>query len=61
MRSNIKHRRQPINEELKKGDIEDMIDSYLKNKKFEKRVKEIVDGKLEDMFKNMWQRKYWWK
>lgn len=53
--------RRVINEELTKSDVNGVFDDRLKGRDFEKRVQDIVDDAMERMFKNMWQRKNWWK
>lgn len=53
-----------INEELSKSEIRNMInseiESNLKSKELEKRVKEISAKVLEELYKIMWSRKSFW-
>lgn len=53
-----------INEELTKSEIRSMItseiESNLKSKELEKRVKEISAKVLEELYKIMWSRKSFW-
>ena len=54
-----------INEEITKSEISDIVDSeltsFLKEKDFEKRVKEITAGVMEEFFKMMYNRRSFWK
>ena len=54
-----------INEEITKSEISDIVDSeltsFLKEKDFEKRVKEITASVMEDFFKMMYNRRSFWK
>lgn len=57
--------RRRINEELTKADIRSIarseIDSLLKEKEFDKRVREITSEVMEKFFKMMYNRRSFWK
>lgn len=54
-----------INEEITKAEIRSMIDSkisdYLKEKEFEKRVKELTSDVMEKFFRMMYNKRGFWK
>ena len=54
-----------INEEISKAEIRSMIDSkvsdYIKEKDFEKRVREITADAMERFFKMMYNKRGFWK
>ncbi len=54
-----------INEELTKSEIRSLIDSkvsdYIKEKEFEKRVREITTDAMEKFFKMMYNKRGFWK
>lgn len=54
-----------IDEELSRSDIRAMINSsiedFLKEREFEKRIKEIVADVFETYFKNMYTKRGFWK
>lgn len=54
-----------INEEITKAEIRSMIDSkvadYLKEKDFERRVREITSDAIEKFFKMMYNKRGFWK
>lgn len=58
-------RRRKINEELTKGEVRSMIDSqisdYLKEKDFERRVRELTTDAMEKFFKMMYNKRGFWK
>ena len=53
-----------ITEELTKSDVKNMIDTeqskFLKSKDYEQRVKAISTKVIEELYKLLWQRKYFW-
>jgi hypothetical protein len=57
--------RRYINEELTKAEIRSMIDSkvadYIKEKEFERRVKEITTDTMERFFRMMYNKRGFWK
>lgn len=57
--------RRQINEELTKAEIRSMIDSkvadYMKEKDFEKRVREITTDAMERFFRMMYNKRGFWK
>lgn len=54
-----------INEELTRAEIRSMIDSmvsdYLKERDFEKKVKEITVDVVEKFFRTMYNKRNFWK
>ena len=58
-------KRKIVNEEVTKAEIRSMIDSkvseYLKEKDFEKRVREITADAMERFFKMMYNKRGFWK
>jgi len=54
-----------INEEITKAEIRSMIDSkvsdYIKEKEFERRVREITSDAIEKFFKMMYTKRGFWK
>lgn len=58
-------RRRNINEEITKAEIRNMIDSkvadYMKEKDFEKRVREITTDAMEKFFRMMYNKRGFWK
>lgn len=58
-------RRNKINEELTNSEVRSMInskmDDFLKEKEFEKRVREISSDALEKFFKMMYNKRGFWK
>ena len=54
-----------LNEELTRSEIRSItrseIDSFLKEKNFEKRVREITSDVMEKFFKMMYNRRNFWK
>jgi hypothetical protein len=54
-----------LNEEITKAEIRSMIDSkvadYLREKDFEKRVREITSDVVEKFFKMMYTKRGFWK
>lgn len=54
-----------LNEEITKAEIRSMIDSkvadYLREKDFEKRVREITSDVVEKFFKMMYTKRTFWK
>lgn len=54
-----------LNEEVTKGEIRSMIDSqlsdFLKDKDFEKRIKELTTDAMERFFKTMYNKRNFWK
>jgi hypothetical protein len=57
--------RRHINEELTKAEVRNMIDSkvsdYLKDKDFERRVREITTDAMEKFFRMMYNKRGFWK
>ena len=58
-------RRHKINEELTNSDVRSIInsklDDFIKEKEFEKRVREISSDALEKFFKMMYNKRGFWK
>lgn len=54
-----------VNEELTCSDVRSMIDSkmdgYIKEKNFEKRVREITSDAMEKFFRMMYNKRNFWK
>jgi hypothetical protein len=50
-----------IKEELTKKDIKSEIELTLNSRDFKKKVQEICDDTIENLFKVLWQRKVFWK
>lgn len=54
-----------LNEEITKAEVRSMIDSkvsdYLKDKEFEKRVREITTDAMEKFFRMMYNKRGFWK
>lgn len=54
-----------INEELSYSEVRSMIDSkmddYIKEKNFEKRVREITSDAMEKFFRMMYNKRNFWK
>ena len=54
-----------INEEITKAEIRSMIDSkvsdYIREKEFERRVREITSDAIEKFFKMMYNKRGFWK
>ena len=54
-----------INEEITKAEIRSMIDTkvsdYIKDKEFERRVREITSDAIEKFFKMMYTKRGFWK
>lgn len=54
-----------INEEITKAEIRSMIDSkvaeYMKEKDFEKRVRELTTDAMEKFFRMMYNKRGFWK
>ena len=54
-----------INEEITKAEIRSMIDSkvsdFLREKEFEKRVKELTANSFEKFFRMMYNKRNMWK
>lgn len=50
-----------IKEELSKKDIKAEIESTLTSKDFKKKIQDICDDTIENLFKVLWQRKVFWK
>ena len=54
-----------MNEEITRAEIRSMIDSkvndYLKEKEFEKRVREITTDAMEKFFRMMYNKRGFWK
>ena len=57
--------RRHINEELTKAEVRNMIDlkvsDYLKDKDFERRVREITTDAMEKFFRMMYNKRGFWK
>lgn len=57
--------KQQMNEEITRAEIRSMIDSkvsdYLKEKEFEKRVREITTDAMEKFFRMMYNKRGFWK
>ena len=57
--------RKKINEEITRAEIRSMIDSkveeYLKEKAFEKRIREITSDAFEKFFKMLYNKRGFWK
>ena len=57
--------RRNINEEITKAEIRSMIDSkvseYIREREFEKRVREITSDAIEKFFKMMYNKRGLWK
>lgn len=57
--------RNRINEEMTKAEIRSMIDSkvsdYMKEKDFERRVREITTDAIEKFFRMMYNKRGFWK
>ncbi len=57
--------RNHINEEMTKAEIRSMIDSkvsdYMKEKDFERRVREITTDAIEKFFRMMYNKRGFWK
>lgn len=58
-------KKENINEEITKAEVRSMIDSkvsdYLKEKDFERRVREITSDAIEKFFKMMYNKRGFWK
>lgn len=58
-------KRKIINEELTRAEVRNIIDSkvsdYIKEKEFEKRVREITSDAIEKFFKMMYTKRGFWK
>ena len=58
-------RRKKINEELTNSEVRNIInsklDDFIKEKDFEKRVREISSDALEKFFKMMYNKRGFWK
>lgn len=58
-------RRKKINEELTNSEVRNIInsklDDFIKEKEFEKRVREISSDALEKFFKMMYNKRGFWK
>ena len=54
-----------LNEEITKAEVRSMIDAkvseYLKEKEFEKRVRELTVDAMEKFFKMMYNKRGFWK
>jgi hypothetical protein len=50
-----------IKEELTKKEVNSEIKKALDDKDFEKKVKGIVNDVIENLFKDLWQRKSFWQ
>ena len=57
--------RRNINEEITKAEIRSMIDSkvydFLREREFEKRVREITANSIEKFFRMMYNKRGFWK
>lgn len=57
--------RNRINEEMTKAEVRSMIDSkvsdYMKEKDFERRVREITTDAIEKFFRMMYNKRGFWK
>ena len=57
--------RKNINEEITKAEIRSMIDSrvsdFLREREFEKRVRELTADSIEKFFKMMYNKRGFWK
>ncbi len=58
-------KKEQINEELTKAEIRTMIDAkvadYMKEKDFERRVREITTDAMEKFFRMMYNKRGFWK
>ena len=54
-------RKYVIKEELTKKEVNSEIKKALDDKDFEKKVKGIVNDVIENLFKDLWQRKSFWQ
>lgn len=54
-------RKRQINENLTQSQVEDKIEDFIKTKKFEKKVNNIVADVLSDFIESMWTKKAFWK
>lgn len=57
----IQNKQRKINENLTQSQVEDKIEDFIKTKKFEKRVNNIVADVLSDFVESMWSKKAFWK
>lgn len=65
MKVNEDYVRKVINEELSTQEVKNIINnklsSFIKEKEFEKKVKEITSDIFEHFFKNMYNKRGFWK
>lgn len=52
---------QTLMEEVSKNDVQDMVNSKLNSREFEKKVREIVADAFSDLFKELFYRDNVWK
>jgi hypothetical protein len=54
-----------IKEELTKMDVRGMIDNaldnFIKERELRKKIREITSDVLDDLFRELWQKKGFWK
>lgn len=65
MNRNSEKIRHIIEEELSKTEVKSMInsrlDSFIKEKELKNKIREITINVFDDFFREMWQKKSFWK
>lgn len=64
-KDNRSSRRSPLNEEMTKTEITNIVmtklNGFINDRKLEKKIKQVAADVIDELFKTLWQKRSYWK